>query len=237
MKLDVLAIAAHPDDVEITCGGTMIKLADLGKSTGVLDLTEGEMGTLGTPAERLEDAADAAKILNLAMRENLHLPDAALEPNRDNRLKIAKVIRDYQPDLVILPYRDCQRHPDHRITSILGYDACFLAGLKKAALDGKPFRPRKIIYATSFIDATHTFFVDVSEQFERKHKAVAAFRSQFDGSAQSRQIFKPGNDIFELMNTYCRKYGIDVGCIYAEAFYTIEPMLVDDPTDLKVRSI
>ncbi len=237
MKLDVLAIAAHPDDVEITCGGTMLKLADLGKKTGVLDLTEGEMGTLGTPAERLEDAASAAKILNLSMRENLHLPDAALELSRDNRLKIAQVIRNYQPDIVILPYRDCQRHPDHRITSIIGYDACFLAGLKKAALEGSPYRPRKIIYATSFIETKHSFFVDISEQFERKQKSVEAYRSQFDGSAQSRQIFKPGNDIFELMNVYCRKYGIEVGCIYAEAFYICESMLVDDPSEMKVRSI
>lgn len=237
MKLDVLAIAAHPDDVEITCGGTMIKLADLGRKTGILDLTEGEMGTMGTPAERLEDAADAAKILELAMRENLHLPDAALELTRENRLKIAQVIRDYQPDLVILPHRFSQRHPDHRIASILGYDACFLAGLKKAALDGTPHRPHKIIYATSFMEVRHTFFVDVTAQFERKHKAVAAFRSQFDGSAQSRQIFKPGNDIFELMNTYCRKYGIEVGCIYAEAFYIPESILIDDPAEMKVRSI
>lgn len=237
MKLDVLAIAAHPDDVEITCGGTMIKLADLGKKTGVLDLTEGEMGTMGTPAERLEDAADSAKIMNLSMRENLHLPDAALESARENRLKIAQVIRNYRPQLVILPYRENQRHPDHRIASILGYDACFLAGLKKAALQGKPFRPHKIIFTTSFLEIPHTFFVDISEQFERKHEAVAAFRSQFNGSAQSRQIFKPGNDIFELMNTYCRKYGIEVGCIYAEAFYIPESILIDDPTEMKVRSI
>ncbi|MEZ5358479.1 MAG: bacillithiol biosynthesis deacetylase BshB1 [Candidatus Zixiibacteriota bacterium] len=237
MKLDVLAIAAHPDDVEITCGGTMIKLADLGKKTGVLDLTEGEMGTLGTSVERLEDAAESAKIMKLAMRENLHLPDAALEPTRENKLKIAQMIRDYQPDLVILPYSDCQRHPDHRVTSRLGYDACYLAGLKKAALEGKPFRPHKIIYATSFLETQHTFFVDISDQFERKHKAVEAFRSQFNGSAQSRQIFKPDNDIFELMNTYCRKYGIEVGCIYAEAFYTPESILIDDPTQMKVRSI
>lgn len=237
MMLDVLAIAAHPDDVEITCGGTMTKLADLGKKTGILDLTEGEMGTLGTPAERLADAADAACIMGVAVRENLHLPDAALEPTRENRLKIAAVIRRFRPHTVILPYRDKQRHPDHRIAAILGYDACFLAGLKKAALEGDPFRPHKIIYASSFIEITHSFFVDITDQFERKHKAVAAFRSQFDGSARSRQIFKPGNDIFELMNTYCRKYGIEVGTVYAEAFYMAEPMLVDDPMTLGVQSI
>ncbi|MEE9441498.1 MAG: bacillithiol biosynthesis deacetylase BshB1 [candidate division Zixibacteria bacterium] len=237
MELDVLAIGGHPDDVEITCGGTMIKLADLGKTTGVLDLTEGEMGTLGTPAERLEDAARASKLMGLAVRENLHLPDAALEPSRDNRLRIASIIRKYRPHTVILPFRDKQRHPDHRITSILGYDACFLSGLKKAEIEGQPYRPFKIIYASSFLAAAHTFFVDISDQFERKREAVKAFRSQFDGSAQSRQIYKPGNDIFELMRVYGRKYGIEVGCQYAEAFMMVEPMLIDDPMAIPVQSI
>lgn len=237
MDLDVLAIGAHPDDVEITCGGTMIKLADMGKITGALDLTEGEMGTLGTPAERLDDAARASKVMGLAVRENLHLPDAALELSRDNKLRIASIIRKLRPDTVILPYRDNQRHPDHRITSILGYDACFLSGLKKAEIEGEPFRPTKIIYASSFLPAEHTFFVDISEQFEKKCKAVEAFRSQFNGSAQSRQIYKPGNDIFELMRVYSRKYGIEVGCQYAEAFVMVEPMLVDDPTSIPVQSI
>jgi bacillithiol biosynthesis deacetylase BshB1 len=237
MELDILAIGAHPDDVEITCGGTMIKLADMGKSTGVLDLTEGEMGTLGTPAERLEDAARASKIMGLAVRENLHLPDAALEPCRDNRLRIASIIRKYRPQTVIIPYCKKQRHPDHRIAAILGYDACFLSGLKKAEIEGEPFRPFKIIYASSFLAARHTFFVDISEQFEKKCLAVKAFRSQFDGSAQSRQIYKPGNDIFELMRVYGRKYGIEVGCQYAEAFVMVEPLLVDDPTAIPVQSI
>ncbi|MFH1699948.1 MAG: bacillithiol biosynthesis deacetylase BshB1 [Candidatus Zixiibacteriota bacterium] len=237
MELDVLAIGAHPDDIEITCGGTMIKLADAGKTTGVLDLTEGEMGTLGTPAERMEDAARASKVLGLAVRENLHLPDAALEPSRDNRLRIASIIRSYRPHTVILPFRRKQRHPDHRIASILGYDACFLAGLKKTEIDGDPFRPFKIIYASSFLAVAHTFFTDISDQFEKKCKSVQAFRSQFDGSAQSRQIYKPGNDIFEMMRVYARKYGIEVGCQYAEAFVMIEPMLIDDLMAIPVQSI
>ncbi len=237
MTVDILAIGAHPDDVEISCGGTMIKFAEMGKVTGALDLTEGEMGTLGTSAERMRDAAEAAEILGLSVRKNLHLPDAALEPNRENRLHVAAVIRELRPHTVILPFQDNQRHPDHRIASILGYDACFLAGLKKAELPGEPYRPFKIIYASSFLETNHSFFVDISEQFDRKIKSVAAYRSQFNSSAQSRQIYKPGNDIFELMEIYCRKYGIEVGSMFAEAYVMVEPFLIDDPNSLPVQSI
>ena len=237
MQLDLLVIAAHPDDAEITCGGTVIKMGDLGKQTGVVDLTRGEMGTLGTPEERARDAAEAAGIMGLAVRDNLELPDAGIALSQENKLKLAAVIRKYRPGTVILPYRDKQRHPDHRQAALLGYDACFLAGLKKAELEGSPHRPHKIIYASSYIEITHSFMVDISDQFERKKKAVAAYRSQFDGSEQSHQIFKPDNDIFELMEIYHRKYGIEVGCRYAEAFSTVETNLINDITDLPVRSI
>jgi bacillithiol biosynthesis deacetylase BshB1 len=238
VNLDVLAIAAHPDDVEITCGGTMIKMADMGKKTGVLDLTGGEMGTLGTVAERHRDAENAAKILGLTARENLGLPDSALEPVHESKLKIAAIIRKYKPQTVILPYKNRQRHPDHRIASILGYDACFLAGLAKAELDGQPpHRPHKIIYASSFMKAEHSFFVDISDQWERKKKSVAAYQSQFNGSKFANQIYKPGVDIFELMETYQRQYGFEVGCTFAEAFWMAEPIRLDDPTTQPVRSI
>ncbi len=237
MKLDLLVIAAHPDDAEITCGGTIIKAADGGGRTGIVDLSRGELGTLGSPEDCSRDAAEAARVMGLAMRENLGLPDANIELTVENKYLLAAMIRKYQPHVVILPYGDKQRHPDHRRASLLGYDACYLAGLKKAELDGQPHRPHKIIYASSYIETQHTFFVDISDQFERKKKAVAAHRSQFDGSVQSRQIFKPDNDIFELMEIYHRRYGIEVGCRYAEAFYTIEPTLIDDITTMPVRSL
>lgn len=237
MKLDLLAIAAHPDDAEITCGGTIIKASDAGKKTGILDLTRGELGTMGTPQERTRDASEAARILGLAVRDNLELPDSGFEVNNENIEKLAAFIRSNRPATVILPYPDRQRHPDHRRAAILGYDACYLAGLKKASLGGEPYRPHKIVYASSYIEISHSFFVDISDQFECKKQAVAAHRSQFDGSEQSRQIFKPGNDIFELMEIYHRKYGIEVGCRYAEAFYTVEPVLIPDLTGMAVRSI
>jgi len=236
IKLDVLAIAAHRDDIEITCGGTIIKLTDKGKRIGILDLTEGEMGTKGTAEERGAEAKEAAKIMGVTCRANLRLPDAAVEVNQENKLKIAQVIKDTRPDMVILPYW-VQRHPDHLSTSLLGYDACFLAGLKKLDLEGEPHRPRKIIYTSSFRDSQHSFFVDVTEQFERKLKAVAAYKSQFDGTPSSREIYRPGVDIFEYMTITARHYGHKVGVKYAEAFAIKESILIDDPCEMPVRSI
>ncbi len=236
IKLDALAIAAHRDDIEITCGGTIIKLIDKGKRVGILDLTEGEMGTKGTAEERGAEAKEAAKIMGVTFRANLRLPDAGVEVNQENKLKIAQVIKDTRPDLVILPYWT-QRHPDHLSASLLGYDACFLAGLKKLDLEGEPHRPHKIIYTSSFRNGQHSFFVDVTEQFERKLKAVAAYKSQFDGTPSSREIYRPGVDIFEYMTITARHYGHMVGVKYAEAFAIKESILIDDPSDMPVRSI
>src|SRR6201987_5697198 len=128
--LDILAIAAHRDDVEQTCGGTLLKMAELGHRTGILDLTRGEMGTRGSAEERAQEAADAAKILQVSWREALDIPDGRVENTWDNRLKVARVIRQTRPRVVILPYWK-GRHPDHYSASVLGYEACFLAGLAK----------------------------------------------------------------------------------------------------------
>ncbi len=236
MRLDVLAIAAHRDDVEITCGGTIIKLVDKGKKAGILDLTQGEMGTKGTAEERARDAARAAEIMGVAWRENLELPDSAVEVTRENKLQIARVIRQVRPELVILPFW-IQRHPDHLYAMQLGYDACFLAGLKKLELDGEPHRPRKIIYASSFRDVAHSFFVDITGQMERKLAAVRAYKSQFDSTPESKMIYKPGVDIFEYMTITAAFYGHKVNVKYAEAFAIKENILIDDPADMPVRSI
>ncbi|UCD16727.1 MAG: bacillithiol biosynthesis deacetylase BshB1 [Candidatus Zixiibacteriota bacterium] len=234
--LDILAIAAHRDDVEITCGGTIIKLIDNGRKVGVLDLTQGEMGTKGTAQERERDSIDAAKIMGLSWRGNLNIPDAGVEITRENKLNVARVIRKFKPAMVILPYW-VQRHPDHLSACQLGYDACFLAGLKKLEIEGEPHRPRKIIYTSSFREVRHSFFVDVSSQFERKLKSVAAYKSQFDGTPQAQEIYKPGVDIFEFMTVSARHYGYLVGVKYAEAFSVRENILIDDPFEMPVRSI
>ncbi|SYZ73972.1 LmbE-like protein [Candidatus Zixiibacteriota bacterium] len=236
IKLDVLAIAAHRDDIEITCGGTIIKMVDRGKKVGILDLTAGEMGTKGTAEDRGRESEAAAEIMGLAFRHNLNLPDAGVDVNRENKMQVAQVIRDTLPELVILPYW-VQRHPDHLAASLLGYDACFLAGLKKLKLSGEPHRPKKIIYTSSFREGQHSFFVDITDQMDRKLKAVAAYKSQFDGTPSAQQIYKPGVDIFEYMTITARHYGHLVGVKYAEAFAIKENILIEDPSTMPVRSI
>src|SRR6202035_4527678 len=165
--LDILAIAAHRDDVEQTCGGTLLKMAQRGQHTGILDLTRGEMGTRGSAEDRAREAEDAAKILGAGWRRALDIPDGRVENTWENRLKVASVIREMRPRVVILPYWK-GRHPDHYTTSVLGYEACFLAGLAKLALRSQllalsqakaggeselaPHRPFKIIYATLYYD-------------------------------------------------------------------------------------
>src|ERR1700757_953262 len=146
MKLDILAIAAHPDDVELTCGGTLIKMAQRGYKTGVLDLTAGEMGTRGTPETRAKESALATELLGLGWRKVLGVPDSDVQPNREHKLRLAEVIREVRPRTVILPYWEA-RHPDHYHASALGYEGCFLAGLKQLRIAGEPHRPFKILYA------------------------------------------------------------------------------------------
>ncbi len=236
VKLDMLAIAAHPDDIEITCGGLLIKMAKRGRKTGALDLTRGELGTLGDTNSRVAEAAAAAKILGLSFRENLSLPDSALEFNQENKLKIAAVIRATQPELVILPHWQ-QRHPDHLVCSRLGYDACFLAGLKKLDVDGEPYRPRKIIYVSYFRNTDYSFLVDISDEFEQKCEAVAAYRSQFANPVTAKHIFQPGIDIFDLMRTRAAALGQLVNVKYAEAYTIKEQILIDDPQKMPVRSL
>src|SRR5437870_6786258 len=153
LPLDILAIAAHRDDVEQTCGGTLLKMASLGHSTAILDLTQGELGTRGTAADRAREAEAAAKILKVSWRQALDIPDGRVENTCENRLKIARVIREQRPRVVILPYWQ-GRHPDHYTCCTLGYEACFLAGLSKLQLEdeNRPHRPFKIVYATLYYD-------------------------------------------------------------------------------------
>src|SRR5215470_9339456 len=159
MNLDLLAIAAHPDDVELTCGGTLLKMAQRGYKTGILDLTAGEMGTRGTPEIRAREAAKAARLLRVSLRETLGVPDSDVQPSRQHKLRLATVIRRLRPRAVILPYWEA-RHPDHYHASSLGYEGCFLAGLKQLSMDGEPYRPFKILYATSFEGMPPSFIVD-----------------------------------------------------------------------------
>ena len=233
----ILAIAAHRDDVEQTCGGTLLKMAERGHATGILDLTQGEMGTRGTAEDRAREAEDAARILRVGWRRALDIPDGRVENTWENRLKIARVIRETRPQVVILPYWQ-GRHPDHYTTSVLGYEACFLAGLAKLEVDGlAPHRPFKIVYATLYYDIRPTFVVDIAEQFEARLQSILAYKSQFTDQEAARGLFPEQAEIRERVEAMARFYGMLAGVKYAEPFVQKEVGLVDDLEAIPVRSI
>jgi bacillithiol biosynthesis deacetylase BshB1 len=263
--LDVLAIAAHRDDVEQTCGGTLLKMAQRGQRTGILDLTQGEMGTRGTAEDRAREAADAARILRVSWRHALDIPDGRVENTWENRLKVAHVIREQRPRVVILPYWE-GRHPDHYTASTLGYEACFLAGLAKldvsaASVDpgdspasltaGRrqdsrqdagaaklpPHRPFKIIYATLYYDVRPTFVVDITELFEMRFQALMAYTSQFSDQDAGKDLFPAQAEIRARIEAMARFYGLLGGVTYAEPFLQKEVGLVEDLTLIPVKSI
>jgi N-acetylglucosamine malate deacetylase 1 len=238
MKLDLLAIAAHPDDVELSCGGTLIKMAQRGYKTGVLDLTAGEMGTRGTPEIRAREAAKAAKILGASWRGTLGVPDSDVQPSRQHKLRLAAVIRQFRPRTVILPYWEA-RHPDHYHASTLGYEGCFLAGLKTLPLEGEAHRPFKILYSTVFAEVRPTFVVDITSQFERRRRAIRSFISQFQPAkgASKSSVHLAIDRLEDEMNQLARHYGQMIGVKYGEPFLTKELTQVDDIVKIDVRSI
>ncbi|MFQ5818213.1 MAG: bacillithiol biosynthesis deacetylase BshB1 [Terriglobia bacterium] len=239
MKLDLLAIAAHPDDAELTCGGTLAKMVAAGYQVGILDLTRGEMGTRGTPETRAREAAAAAKALGVQQRENLALPDAHLAPNQENKLQLAARLRALCPHTVILPYWQA-RHPDHYHASQLAYEACFLAGLKQLQLAGKPFRPFKILYATMYDESARpSFVVDISQHFEQRLQAIRCYQSQFSTSTNVHDpdVYIPLNELEARVTQIVRHYGQMIGVAYGEPFLVREVMQVDDIVQMPVRSI
>lgn len=210
---DILAIAAHRDDVEQTCGGTLLAMHARGWRTGILDLTQGESGTRGTAAERQAEAEAAARILNAAHREALDLPDGNVENTQANRLKIAAVLRRLRPRVVILPYWQ-GRHPDHYTTSTLGYEACFVSGLSKVEIPGStdaPHRPYKILYASLYADVRPSFVVDITLYMEQRLQALLAYRSQYADQATGGSLFVPEEDIRERTFSTARHYGLLAG--------------------------
>ena len=238
-SLDILAIAAHRDDVEQTCGGTILKSSQLGQRTGILDLTKGEMGTRGSAADRENEANDAARILGVGWRQALDIPDGRVENTGENRLKVARVIRETRPRVVILPYWK-GRHPDHYTASILGYESCFLAGLSKLSFDGTqllPHRPFKIIYATLYYDIRPSFVVDISEQFEGKFASIMAYKTQFSDQEAGKDLFPAQAEIRARVDSMARFYGALGGVTYGEPFLQKEVGLVDDLLAIPVKSI
>jgi N-acetylglucosamine malate deacetylase 1 len=264
--VDVLALAAHRDDVEQTCGGTLLKMAQLGHRTGILDLTQGEMGTRGSAEDRAREAAEAARILRVSWRTALDIPDGRVENTWENRLKVARVIRETRPRVLILPYWK-GRHPDHYTASILGYEACFLAGLSKVDIDAVrdvgghelgghdfsraatapekagalapagPHRPFKIIYATLYYDVRPTFVIDITEQFESRFESLMAYKTQFSDQEAGAGIFPAQAEIRARVEAMARHYGMLGGVTYAEPFLQKEVGLIEDLTLIPVKSI
>ena len=238
MAVDILAIAAHRDDVELTCAGTLIKAIDAGYRAGILDLTAGETATRGSASLRAEEAERAATIMGISERRNAGLPDAHLVNNEETRRLIIEQVRHFAPRVVILPFA-VGRHPDHRIASELGRDACFLAGLSRYPAEGHPHRPHKILYALSYREdpLKPTFVVDISAQFERKLAAIRSYASQFDGAKAAGEIFPTGQDLYGLVETQNAHSGSLIRRRYGEPYFTHETVLVDDVVKLDVQSM
>jgi bacillithiol biosynthesis deacetylase BshB1 len=234
--LDLLAIAAHPDDVEQTCGGTLLRMAEAGYRTGILDLTAGDMGTRGSPEIRISESSEAAKILKVSHRENLHFPDARLENSMAGRMTLAQRIRVLRPRTVILPYWE-GRHPDHYRTAELGYEACFLAGLRKIDPYTEPHRPYKIVYSSLYANVIPTFVVDISRQFERRMDSLLAYRSQYGETTDGAAVFPDEPEIRDRLTSTARFYGNLIGVKYGEPFVSKETMRIDDIVSLQVRSL
>jgi bacillithiol biosynthesis deacetylase BshB1 len=234
--LDVLAIAAHPDDVEQTCGGTLIRAAERGYRTGVLDLTAGDMGSRGTPDLRMQEAKAAAEHLLLVWRENLRWPDARLENTISARMTLAGVIRRLRPRVVILPYWT-GRHPDHYRASEIGYEACFLAGLRRLEEDTPPHRPFKILYSSLYANVTPSFVVDISREFDRRMAALFSYTSQYGDSEAASDLFPSHKEVEERLAAVARFYGNLIGVKYGEPFVAKEMIQVDDIVSMPVRSI
>ena len=234
--VDVLAIAAHRDDVEQTCGGTLLRMHSQQLRTAILDLTQGEAGTRGSAEDRAREAEEAARILCVDWRGALDIPDGRVENTWENRIKIVRKLRQLRPRVVILPYWQ-GRHPDHYNSSTLGYEACFLAGLAKIETGDPPFRPFKIVYASLYANTRPSFVVDITPFIEERFRALLAYRSQYADQPAGGTLFVPHDEIRERTFSVARHYGLLGGVRYAEPFVQKEVGLVDDLTQLPVASI
>ena len=236
--VDLLAIAAHRDDVELTCGGTLAKAVRAGHRVGILDLTQGETGTRGDAATRAAEAERAARALGVPVRLNAGLPDAHLQNDEPSRAKVIELIRATRPRVVILPF-PVGRHPDHRIASELGRDACYLAGLAKYDAAGEPHRPFKILYALAYREdpVKPSFVVDISDSFDIKMAAIRCYASQFDGAKAAGEIHPTGLDLYELIRIQSAHYGSLIRTAYGEPFFCHETLAVEDVLQLGVQSL
>jgi bacillithiol biosynthesis deacetylase BshB1 len=238
--VDLLAIAAHRDDAELTCGGTLAKAVRAGHTVGILDLTQGESGTRGSAELRAAEAEAAARALGVQVRLNAGLPDAHLANDEPARARLVQLVRELRPRVVILPF-PIGRHPDHRIASELARDACYLAGLARYAPQPgvEAHRPFKVLYALAYREdpVKPSFVVDISEAFAAKMAAIRCYGSQFDGAKAAGEIFPTGQDLYELIRVQSAHYGSLIRTAYGEPYFTHETMAVDDVLTLGVSSL
>jgi len=224
--IDVLAVFAHPDDAELLCGGSLIKSADAGERTGVVDLTRGELGSRGTPEIRAREAERAGEVLGLAVRRNAGLPDGHLENSLATRRVVAGLLRELRPRVVVTHWRR-GRHPDHRVAAELVHDACFLAGLVNFDAPGERHRPQKLVRATSFREdaGSPTFVLDITAQIDRKLEAVAAYESQFEGTRSAGEV-QPGGTrgLMDQIRVQAARDGSLIRAAYGEPFRTLETL-------------
>jgi len=237
-SIDILTIAAHPDDIELTCSGTLMKMLVRGYSLGILDLTQGEMGTRGTQEIRAQEAEAARAVIGARFRERLNLGDSRLTASIENRFALAEKIRLARPKTVILPYWE-GRHPDHYTAATLGYEACYAAGLKRLPIaGGEPHRPKKILYASMYWEVRPSFLIDISPYFARKIQAINCFASQFAGDLRDvTELYPAWGKLIDRITTQCKYFGHLIGVNYAEPFVVKELMAVDDIVTLAVPSI
>jgi bacillithiol biosynthesis deacetylase BshB1 len=237
MTVELLAIFAHRDDAELNCGGTLAKAARQGHRVGILDLTQGEMGTRGSAEIRAAEADRAAKALGVCVRENLGLPDAGIVNEPATRERLARVIRRLTPRVIICPAIE-GRHPDHRVTAQLVRDACFVSGLAKVAPDLPKHRPTKILHCLTYRQdfVRPSFVVDVSQEFEAKLAAIRCYASQFEGATQAGEVYPNGEPLEDVVRHYGAYYGTLIRKPYGEPFYTTEMVEVDDVVAMEVAT-
>ncbi len=238
MQLDSVAFGAHPDDIELFCGGTLIKLGSQGHKIGVISLTQGELGTRGSAEIRSQEFQEAATLLKLSTHKILDIPDGDVAVNWENKLKIIREIRTYQPAVVFAPYWK-DRHPDHENTSNLVREAAFLSGLKKIETDQQAHRHYKVIYYPCWFEFKPSFVVDITECHDQKLKAIQAYRSQFDHpdkrqfGDEETPISRP--EFLEKITTRDRYYGSSIGTTFGEPFLIREPLRLDDPMGVLLK--
>ena len=231
MKLDILVMAAHPDDAELSCSGTILKHISAGKKVGIVDFTRGELGTRGTPEIRLQESADATKILGLHARENLGIRDGFFRNDEETQLKLIEVIRKYQPEIVLANALE-DRHPDHGKGAQLAIDACFLSGLRQIKTGDLPaWRPAQIYHYIQDRYLEPDFVVDISANWDQKEAAIRAFKSQFfDPTSAEPASYISSPDFLNFIQARAMEMGHKIGVKYGEGFQsqkTLEKTLLD----------